>query len=185
MCCASSDSLLYCLTFDWGGNSLEINGRYEVPAGGNAERFFRLFRVPQYNSAGKKLNLRLLGEKLLHEADSDEEPGDVRVGSSVLPEKTAKLSLRCDGGAEREILEVFPAVDAYVLDQSEVIGYEEAVAGILLPATPCKRCCDVDLFQRKILPQSNMRMILKAFLVSEVAAIQSRMNALRLAEARL
>lgn len=62
---ASSDSLMYCLTFDWGGNTLEINGRYEVPAGGKAERFFRIFRVPQYNSAGRALNLRLLGGRLI------------------------------------------------------------------------------------------------------------------------
>jgi UDP-MurNAc hydroxylase len=62
----SSDSLMYCLTFDWGGNTLEINGRYEVPAGGNPQRFFRIFSVPQYNSAGKVFNLRFLGGKLIH-----------------------------------------------------------------------------------------------------------------------
>jgi UDP-MurNAc hydroxylase len=61
----SSDSLMYCLSFDWGGNTLEINGRYEVPTRGKAQRFFRIFRVPQYNSAGKTVNLLLLGGKLI------------------------------------------------------------------------------------------------------------------------
>jgi UDP-MurNAc hydroxylase len=61
----SSDSLMYCLKFDWGGNTLEINGRYEAPAGGKAERFFRIFRVSEYNIAGQALNFSLLGAKLI------------------------------------------------------------------------------------------------------------------------
>ncbi len=51
----SSDSLLYCLEFDWGGNTLEINGRYQVFAGRDPEWFFRLFRVPQHNASGERL----------------------------------------------------------------------------------------------------------------------------------
>jgi UDP-MurNAc hydroxylase len=61
----SSDSLMYCLKFDWGGNTLEINGRYEAPSGGKVQRFFRIFRVPEYNIAGQAFNLHLLGSKLL------------------------------------------------------------------------------------------------------------------------
>jgi UDP-MurNAc hydroxylase len=61
----SSDSLMYCLKFDWGGNTLEINGRYEAPVGGKTERFFRIFRVAEYNIAGQTLNLRLLGSKMI------------------------------------------------------------------------------------------------------------------------
>jgi hypothetical protein len=61
----SSDSLMYCFRCEWGGNALEINGRYEAPASGRAERFFRIFRVPQYNSAGKAVDLRLVARKLL------------------------------------------------------------------------------------------------------------------------
>ncbi len=76
----SSDSLMYCLSFDWGGNTLEVNGRYEVPGHGNADRFFRIFRVPQYNSAGKSFNLRLVGSKLIERAR------DTRTcGSIVIP----------------------------------------------------------------------------------------------------
>jgi UDP-MurNAc hydroxylase len=61
----SSDSLMYCLKFDWGGNTLEINGRYEAPVGGKTERFFRIFRVPEYNIAGQPFNLHLLGSKMI------------------------------------------------------------------------------------------------------------------------
>lgn len=61
----SSDSLMYCMAYDWGGNTLEINGRYEVPSSGNIEQFFRIFRVSQHNSAGEALNLRFIGDKVL------------------------------------------------------------------------------------------------------------------------
>jgi UDP-MurNAc hydroxylase len=61
----SSDSLMYCLKFDWGGNTLEINGRFEAPGAGKVERFFRIFRVPEYNIAGQALNLQLVGSRLI------------------------------------------------------------------------------------------------------------------------
>jgi len=61
----SSESLLYCIETDWGGETLKINGRFEVPAGGNPARFFRLFRVPQYNSYGSDVNLRFVAGRLL------------------------------------------------------------------------------------------------------------------------
>lgn len=61
----SSNSLLYCIEADWGGETLKINGRFEIPHGGNAARFFRLFRVPQYNSYGSSLNLRFVTGRLI------------------------------------------------------------------------------------------------------------------------
>lgn len=61
----SSNSLLYCIETDWGGETLKINGRFEVPRGGNAVRFFRLFRVPQYNSYGSSVNLRFVTGRLI------------------------------------------------------------------------------------------------------------------------
>ena len=61
----SSDSLLYCIKTDWGGETLKINGRFEAPAGGNSERFFRLFRVPQYNGYGSRLDLRFAAGKVI------------------------------------------------------------------------------------------------------------------------
>jgi len=61
----SSDSLLYCINTDWGGETLKINGRFEIPSGGNVSRFFRLFRVPQYNSYGSNVNLRFVAGRLI------------------------------------------------------------------------------------------------------------------------
>jgi len=56
----SSDSLLNCLTTDWGGETLVINGRFHVPAGGKPRRFFWIFRVPRHNSFGNSFNFRFL-----------------------------------------------------------------------------------------------------------------------------
>jgi UDP-MurNAc hydroxylase len=61
----SSESLLYCIKTGWGGETLMINGRYEAPPGGHAARFFRIFRVPQYNSYGTNVNLRFAAGKLV------------------------------------------------------------------------------------------------------------------------
>jgi UDP-MurNAc hydroxylase len=55
----SSDSLNYCLGFDWGGNTLEVNGRYRVPAGGKPMRFFNYFRPAAYNAAGYRFDVPL------------------------------------------------------------------------------------------------------------------------------
>jgi len=55
----SSDSLRYCFLHDWGGNALEVNGRYEAPRGGSAKRFFRLFKVALWNSAGERVSPHL------------------------------------------------------------------------------------------------------------------------------
>jgi UDP-MurNAc hydroxylase len=51
----SADSLWYCLEFDWGGNTLEINGRYQVRPKKDPEWFFRLLRVSQHNASGERL----------------------------------------------------------------------------------------------------------------------------------
>jgi UDP-MurNAc hydroxylase len=62
---ASSNSLLYCLTTDWGGDTLKINGRFEAPVGGMVNRFFQIFRVPQYNSYGSSLNFKFVAGRLM------------------------------------------------------------------------------------------------------------------------
>jgi hypothetical protein len=64
----SSDSLLYCLNHDWGGECLAINGRYEIPAGANPQWFFWTFRVPAHNRAGNSLNLRFLASQMVKRA---------------------------------------------------------------------------------------------------------------------
>jgi UDP-MurNAc hydroxylase len=61
----SSDSLFYCMKTDWGGETLEINGRFQVPRGGHSRRFFQFFRVPQYNSYGSSLNLKFMGGRII------------------------------------------------------------------------------------------------------------------------
>jgi UDP-MurNAc hydroxylase len=61
----SSDSLFYCLKTDWGGETLEINGRYQVPRGRHSRRFFQFFRVPQYNSYGSSVNLKFMGGRII------------------------------------------------------------------------------------------------------------------------
>lgn len=64
----SSDSLNYCLQYDWGGDTLAVNGRYQVPPDGNAKRFFRIFRVPAHNSAGNSFDLMFLGHQVVKKA---------------------------------------------------------------------------------------------------------------------
>jgi UDP-MurNAc hydroxylase len=61
----SSDSLFYCMKTDWGGETLGINGRYQVPRGGHSRRFFQFFRVPQYNSYGSSVNLKFMSSRII------------------------------------------------------------------------------------------------------------------------
>jgi hypothetical protein len=59
-----SDSLAYCFRFGWGGDTLQVNGRYQVPPGGNARKFFRIFRVPGLNTANEHLDTLFLAKKI-------------------------------------------------------------------------------------------------------------------------
>ena len=61
----SSNSLFYCFKTDWGGETLQINGRFQVPPGGGPRRFFWIFRVPRHNGYGSSLNFRFLGHQML------------------------------------------------------------------------------------------------------------------------
>ncbi len=56
----SADSLHYCFAFDWGGDALAVNGRYQVPPGGNPDRFFRNFRPAMYNATGRSIGYGFL-----------------------------------------------------------------------------------------------------------------------------
>lgn len=56
----SSEALQYCYLWDWGGDTLAVNGRYTVPNGGNQGHFFLNFRVPAYNSIGFRFDVPLL-----------------------------------------------------------------------------------------------------------------------------
>jgi UDP-MurNAc hydroxylase len=64
----SSDSLLNCLTTEWGGETLTINGRFQVPAGGHPRRFFWIFRVSRYNSFGDSLDFGFVCTRLAQRA---------------------------------------------------------------------------------------------------------------------
>lgn len=56
----SADSLQYCYCYDWGGDTLAVNGRYQVPAGGHPDRFFWNFRPGMYNATGHSVGYRFL-----------------------------------------------------------------------------------------------------------------------------
>jgi UDP-MurNAc hydroxylase len=71
----SSDSLHYCLQYDWGGDTLAVNGRYQIPPDGNARRFFRIFRVPAHNSAGNSFDLKFVGYQVVKKAMDALKPG--------------------------------------------------------------------------------------------------------------
>jgi hypothetical protein len=53
-----SAALLYCLRNDWGGETLSVNGRFEVAKNGDRYRFFRWFSVANANSHGVVYDLR-------------------------------------------------------------------------------------------------------------------------------
>jgi UDP-MurNAc hydroxylase len=61
-----SDSLAYCLRFGWGGDTLHVNGRYQVPVDGNPSRFFQLFRIAGINTADQPLNFPVAPTRGLH-----------------------------------------------------------------------------------------------------------------------
>jgi len=65
---ASSGSLLNCMTTDWGGETLSVNGRFQAPVGGKSNRFFRIFKVLRHNSIGNPVNFRFLGSKVIDKA---------------------------------------------------------------------------------------------------------------------
>lgn len=60
-----SEALSYCLAHEWGGGTLQVNGRYRVPAGGDAARFHLYFELAEENNRGVAyptlLARRLLG----------------------------------------------------------------------------------------------------------------------------
>ncbi len=59
-----SDSLAYCFRFGWGGDTLQVNGRYQVPSGGKVRKFFRIFRVPGLNTANEHLDTIFVAKKI-------------------------------------------------------------------------------------------------------------------------
>jgi len=50
-----SDALNYCFLWEWGGRTLDINGRFEVPAGGQYWKFKMYATIAGFNSRGEGL----------------------------------------------------------------------------------------------------------------------------------
>jgi hypothetical protein len=65
----SSESLLYCLRFRWGGDTLHVNGRFQKPKDGKWKRFRRYFSIASLNNRGERCDMayliRRLGPKFL------------------------------------------------------------------------------------------------------------------------
>ena len=80
----SSDSLAYCVKFEWGGNTLEVNGRYQVPPRGRRERFFRIFRVAQHNGAGVSVGFGFLFRKAIEKAARMVSAGGYTTGARMV-----------------------------------------------------------------------------------------------------
>jgi UDP-MurNAc hydroxylase len=49
----SSSALDYCFHFDWGGDTLSVNGRFTTPPGGEHARFRRYFSLANLNNRGQ------------------------------------------------------------------------------------------------------------------------------------
>jgi UDP-MurNAc hydroxylase len=60
----SSSALLFCFKHDFGGETLTINGRFEVPPGADRSRFFRWFSIASANSHGIVYDLGYYLKKL-------------------------------------------------------------------------------------------------------------------------
>jgi hypothetical protein len=50
----SSDALDYAFRFGWGGETLLVSGRYEVPPGGDFKRFYKYFDIAMTNARGHR-----------------------------------------------------------------------------------------------------------------------------------
>ena len=55
-----SDSVFYCFKFLWGGSTTRINGRYQVPSGGNFYSWKLYFQVSELNNHGNKFDLTFI-----------------------------------------------------------------------------------------------------------------------------
>jgi len=60
----ASEALSYCFQHEWGGGTLQVNGRYRVETGGDASRFFLPFELAEANNRGVTYP-RLLAKRLL------------------------------------------------------------------------------------------------------------------------
>jgi len=62
----NAESLLYCLRFDWGANTLHVNGRFRSAHGNSYQKFFRFFRIADDNNHGRRLDPGWIAAKLIN-----------------------------------------------------------------------------------------------------------------------
>lgn len=60
----SSEAMLYCLKYDWGGETLMVNGRFSVPFAADKSRFFRWFSIADANRHNTHYDLRYYAERV-------------------------------------------------------------------------------------------------------------------------
>jgi hypothetical protein len=75
----SASALLYCLKNDWGGETLFINGRFEVPEAGNWTRFSRWFAVAGANRHGTFYDHSYYAKKLMQLLKTPWRPGTPQI----------------------------------------------------------------------------------------------------------
>jgi UDP-MurNAc hydroxylase len=56
----STAALAYCLKFDWGGGTLNVNARFEKPAGGNFTHIENYFYIATLNNMGQRYSVQRL-----------------------------------------------------------------------------------------------------------------------------
>ena len=67
----SSSALSYCFRFEWGGDTLSVNGRFSMPKQGNYNRFKRYFSIANFNNKGQTVAhyLPQLRDKVIRKFD--------------------------------------------------------------------------------------------------------------------
>ena len=61
----SSESLLFCMKFPWGNDTLGVNGKFKKPEKGNYSRYYNFFRFNQLKSRGIDVNIGYLTKAVL------------------------------------------------------------------------------------------------------------------------
>ncbi len=60
----SSQALLYCLRFLWGGNTLAVNGRFQKPLYGRRRRFEQYFVIAHLNNRGEQVRWLFVTQRI-------------------------------------------------------------------------------------------------------------------------
>ncbi len=66
--CLSAESLEFCFRFPWGGETLQVNGRFEEPYRGGRNVLFEYFRLGRRLYHGDRWSIASLGRSVLRGA---------------------------------------------------------------------------------------------------------------------